>query len=588
MAPPRLVVLRMIAPGLATSGAIIRKTTSRGGTIAVVGLERGVEGEAIVQITNEATGHYMFARAGADGSFAAEIAGRDKDRLAITVSDGAENTSDVLSLEPASPQGWRFGVIGDSIAAATHTNDICGGGDELMNCLQKRLGAHDSTWSYAAGDKSWSISRLAGYTPAAVISAAADSAKWEDALSQAQSIFLTETDVEQVNQVFIGLGANDVCPSFGHDYGGDLTIIAQHIDNTLTYLTNAMAGRPDAAIYMSGTPDMVRFRDVMHHRQHNFVFTSCQALWDLDVNSIQAEARDSLCKGELGFVCDILPANLENELVEAFINSEFDQNNVDEGPCGRVLSSANSAAQRLEAREFNIALNQLMAEKAAQYNGQNNVSVLFTNALFDVPVEPYMVSQLDCYHPSRAGQLQIAQTIWKGLNSAHARTDRYFFDAFENPDKCSQEFTQWGGQCWVDGGAQRGFESRIIGSGRYRLAKNTSRNRTHWVERTVGDLSAKSAAWISFKHRRIRVDDRGDRVDFYVYDADGADGRLPGWVRLDQFRGPGRDVGVHTGRYYDLTPYLSPGLKIRFQTNNAKSMKDGDGLEWDNVSIFAW
>ena len=62
----------------------------------------------------------------------------------------------------------------------------------------------------------------------------------------------------------------------------------------------------------------------------------------------------------------------------------------------------------------------------------------------------------------------------------------------------------------------------------------------------------------------------------------------PGWVQLDVFRGGGVDVGVHNGEYYDLTPFLSPELKVRFLTNNAKSMENGDGLQWDNFSIFAW
>ena len=379
-----------------------------------------------------------------------------------------------------------------------------------------------------------------------------------------------------------------MCAESGHFYGGDLGTIAQHVDNTLTYLTDAMAGRTGATVYMAGAPDMVKFRDMMHRRKHNIMFQNCQALWDLDVNAIQAEARDSLCVGELGAFCSVLPADIENELLDLFLDSLFDQNDVDEGPCGRVLNGANTPEQRLEARDFNIALNDLLAQKAAQYNGRNNVSVMFTNALFDLAIEPYMISQLDCYHPSRAGQLAIAQTIWQGLDAAYTPTDRYFFDAFENPDKCTQEFTTWAGQCWVDGGATSGFDSRIASDGWYRLYKDTDNDVSRWVERSVGDVSGKISAWLSFKHRRVDFDDDGDRVDFFVYDADGGDGRPPGWVQLDSFRGSGVDVGVHNGRYYDLTPFLSPELKVRFRTNNAKSMENGDGLQWDNFSIFAW
>ena len=369
--------------------------------------------------------------------------------------------------EPPLPLLWRFGVVGDSIAAATHTNDMCGSGDELMNCLRNRLGAHDPAWSYAAGDQVWSLGQLAGYNSAAILSAADDGAEWKDALQQAQSLFANETGLEQINQVFIGLGSNDVCAEFGHLYDGDLERIAQHIDNTLTYLTDAMAGRSAAVVYLSATPDITGFRDLMFARQHNFVFNSCQALWDLDVDALQSEARDSLCKGELGTVCDVLPAELQRELLDLLLDSVLDQNNLDEGPCGRVLSSANSDQQRLEARQYNIALNQLMADKAADYDGRNGVQVLFSAALFEASLAPYMVSQVDCYHPSRAGQLVIARTIWQGFEPAQLRTDSYYYDAFENPDPCSQEFTDWAGQCWVDGGEPSGFDAWIGDDGWY-------------------------------------------------------------------------------------------------------------------------
>jgi hypothetical protein len=387
--------------------------------------------------------------------------------------------------------------------------------------------------------------------------------------------------------VFIGLGSNDVCAEFGHPYAGDLAAIAQHMDNTLTYLSDAMAGRPGAAVYLSGTPDIVGFRDLMAARQHDLAFTSCQGLWDLDVGSLRSEARDSLCKGELGAACEALPADLQDELLDLLLNSVLDQNNVDEGPCGRVLSSANGEQQRREAREYNMALNALMADKAVEYDGRNAVRVLFSNALFEATLEPYMVSQIDCYHPSRAGQLVIAQAIWQGFHPTDARTDRYFYDSFDSTDKCGQAFTDWGG-CWIDGGAPAGFDSWIGDDGWYRLLKDTDNNMSHWVERSVGDLSGASALWLSFRHRRTGMDDGGDRVDFLVYDADGDGARPPGWTGIDAFAGPGVDVGVHSGEYYDLSPYLSADLRIRFQTNDARSMENGDGLKWDNISLFAW
>jgi len=581
------VTLDSIAPSPAGLDAITRGAAI-GGRIGVVGLAGSVEAAATLYVTNQATSEQVSTPAGEDGAFSVQIAGQDSDLLTLVVGDAAGNSSAPVILEAPLPLLWRFGVIGDSIAAATHSNDMCGSGDELMNCLRKRLGDHDPAWSYAAGDQVWSLGRLAGYNTTAILSAADDGAEWKDALQQAQSLFQNETGLEQINQVFIGLGSNDVCAEFGHQYDGDLELIAQHIDNTLTYLTDTMAGRSAAVIYISATPDIGGFRDLMATRRHNFVFSSCQALWDLDVDALQAEARDSLCKGELGSVCDVLPADLQRELLDLLLDSVLDQNNLDEGPCGRVLSSANSDQQRLEARQYNLALNQLMAQKAAAYDSRNGVQVLFSDALFDTPLAPYMVSQVDCYHPSRAGQLVIARSIWQGFEPARVRTDSYYYDAFENPDQCSQEFTDWAGQCWVDGGEPSGFDAWIGDDGWYRLLKDTDNNVSHWVERRVGDVSEKSAVWLSFKHRRTGMDDSGDRVEFLVYDADGGDGRLPGWVALDAFQGPGIDVGVHSGEYYDLTPYRSADLWIRFQTNDARSMENGDGLKWDNLSLFAW
>jgi hypothetical protein len=581
------VILDTLAPEMANPG-LVTLTTSMGMTIAVEGLAGSVEAGASVEITNTPSGESAAVAADAAGAFSVGIAGKAGDLVTIIVRDRAGNASDPLTLEAPVPAASRFGVIGDSMATALHANDMCGSGDELLNCLRKRLGFHDPVWSYAAGDRSWSVDRLAGFTPATVVSAAADGAEWNDALGQAQAIVQSETGAEPVWRVFIGLGANDVCAESGHFYGGDLERIAQHIDATLTYLTDAMAGRPGARIDMAGILDIVKFRDAMHDRRHNYLFNSCQALWDLDVDAIQTEARDSLCKGELGQLCDALPADLESELLDMFIDSEFDQNNVDEGPCGRVLNGANTAEQRAEAREFNIALNALLGRKAAEYDQRNGVSVRFTDALFAMPIEPYMVSQLDCFHPSRAGQLAIAQTIWQGLDAGYTRTDSYYFDDFENPDKCVQEFTSWAGSCWVDGGTLDGFDSFIASDGWYRLLKDTDNNVSHWVERTLGDVSGKSAAWLSFRHVRTGLDDSGDRVALFVFDADGSDSSPPGWVQLDSFAGPGVDVGLHNGEYYDLTPFLSADMKIRFQTNNARSMENGDGLKWDNVSVFAW
>ena len=91
--------------------------------------------------------------------------------------------------------------------------------------------------------------------------------------------------------------------------------------------------------------------------------------------------------------------------------------------------------------------------------------------------------------------------------------------------------------------------------------------------RHVGDLSDMAGAWVSFNHKRENLDDGEDRVYFKVY-KDGL------WHQLDRFNGSGNDVGEHAGKYYDLTPYLSSDLRIMFETENQRSMKNGDRVKF--------
>jgi hypothetical protein len=155
-----------------------------------------------------------------------------------------------------------------------------------------------------------------------------------------------------------------------------------------------------------------------------------------------------------------------------------------------------------------------------------------------------------------------------------------WYDEFENNDGCSQEFGAPWASCWYDYG-DTGFDIKVDDQGWLKVEKDTGDQRRHFVERDVGDLSGMSAAWMSFNHKRENLDDGGDRVYFKVY-KDGV------WYLLDQFQGPGNDLGEHAGNYYDLTPYISSDLRIMFETENQASMKDGDRVKFDNFNIFAW
>jgi hypothetical protein len=478
----------------------------------------------------------------------------------------------------AEPTG-KIGLIGDSLMVATNTDDMCGGGGELPKCFDQKFGRHDLAWSHGGGGHAWSIARRLGYSPAQVINAADDGEQWKDALKQAQGI----TEVPGVDAVFINMGGNDVCQAFGHDYGGDLAKIEQYIDATLSHLVEALS--PGSRIYWSGVVDILGFRNEMVDRRHNYMFKSCQGLWDLDSNEVTVPAAKSICKDQASDFDDLCGSVTDRKwardfIVDRLLDYYLDRLGVKEGPCGSVLDSANTGAERAAARRFNKDLNALLAQKAAQYDGVNGIGIAFTNILYNVEIQPNYVSRLDCYHPSRAGQMKLAQELWAAFAPASESRYVFWYDGFSDQDSCSQDFGSSWASCWVDFGGP-GFDIRVDDQGWLKVQKNTDQKHRRRVVRRVGDLSDMTRAWISFSHKREKLDDGGDRVYFKVY-KDGV------WHEVDRFKGSGVDVGEHTGKYYDLRPFISSDLRIMFQTSNHRSMKEGDRVKFDNISLFAW
>jgi hypothetical protein len=78
-----------------------------------------------------------------------------------------------------------------------------------------------------------------------------------------------------------------------------------------------------------------------------------------------------------------------------------------------VLNSSASASQRAAAAAFNGQLNSLLQSKVAQYNQVNGVSFNFDHdGLYNYQFTSRDVSHLDCFHPSKQGQHNIAATVW--------------------------------------------------------------------------------------------------------------------------------------------------------------------------------
>ncbi|UCD82364.1 MAG: hypothetical protein JSW26_13340 [Desulfobacterales bacterium] len=368
-------------------------------------------------------------------------------------------------------------------------------------------------------------------------------------------------------------------------WDNDLGRIAGHIDDVLMLLSEKLP--LSGKIYWSGVSDISKFRDLMVHRKHDHALKECQYLWNLDFSSdrLQGDAKNSLCIGELGYVCELLPDEILDQLLDIYLN-EFQKTFDSDAPCGRMLDSRSTQAEREEARRFNKSLNDLMEQKAAQYQGRNGVDINFTQILWysaDL-IRPYFISRLDCYHPNRLGQLKLAQIIWQGHHPDFSPTDTYYFEGFDSDDRCRQEFTTWD-SCWYDGGdGQCGdeFVCSIDNSGWYKFGKESDDKEDHWLARDVGDLSDKTEVWAFFKHKRDHFDnDRQDWVSFMVWTGSA-------WQVIETFREK-NDAGNHCGQYYNLTQFKNTvPFKILFHTNNSEDMKNGDKLMFDDVSVFAW
>ena len=472
-----------------------------------------------------------------------------------------------------SPEG-KLGIMGDSLALGVHASEMCGNAD-AYECAQHVLGASSPDWSYVAADKSWSIASLLGFDTAHIVAAYGGGEEWKDALDQAMTI-MTDPLVEAV---FIGLGANNVCEPQGHDYTDDLVTIAGEIDATLTYLTDTLPA--GGRIYWSGVLDVSQLRELMRKRDHNYWFETCQATWDLDANKIKDGAANDLCDHFFDHTtCQLTSAveEAKDELIKLLFNTWLDLEGVDEGPCGKVLSSHSTNGDRTETRQFNLALNQLMSDKAAQYNGRNGVAVYYSDRIFEASVNlrPYHVSRLDCFHPSRTGQMFLANETWRGFDPLSVPASRYFFDEFDSQNYCAQEYTTWG-SCWTEIGENNGPSAGDI---QINLHELQARDNDKGIRRSL-DLDGMQAAWLQFNWRREGLDNNDDYVSIDVSPDAGMT-----WYQQNLIKGDGDDYNMHRGYYNDITPYATGDTVLRFKNSN--DLGADDKVFFDNITVFGW
>ena len=261
----------------------------------------------------------------------------------------------------------------------------------------------------------------------------------------------------------------------------------------------------------------------------------------------------------------------------------FKEEGIDEGPCGKLLSSDATSQDKEEGLAFITALNELMAQKARQYSGRNGVRVLFNDRIFSdrVNFKPHHVSRFDCYHPSRTGQMFLAQEIWKGFmlqgnvfGTEQATT--VYLDEFHEKDYCNQDQTPWPA-CWIennDDGTATGGDLRIEGE-RLRVRDNARE-----IYRDA-PLPNADSAWLSFNWRRRNL----DRGEDYVVAEVSPDAGLT-WYELDRFKGDGDDHGMHRGDFYDISEHAGADMRIRFRA--APGLGGQDEVFFDNVTIQSW
>jgi hypothetical protein len=473
----------------------------------------------------------------------------------------------------ALPQG-KIGIIGDSIAAGTHSSEMCRDQD-IVDCVQDLGGLQSRDWSYAGGRQSWSIARALGYLPDRVVDASDDGEEWKDAFNQAERIMADP----EVDTVFIGLGANDICQPRGHDYSGDLEVVSSRIDETLDYLTTQLPS--GGSIYWSGVPDVVYMRDLMRDRDHNLVFKTCQATWNLDGNEVKEGVGEDACDHFFSSdFCETGGGQGEavDFLVELLLDGWLKIEGIEEGPCGKILDSESTDQDRLEARNFTAELNRLMAQKAREWSGRNEIKVYYNDRLYyaSSTVQPHHLSRFDCYHPSRSGQMKFAYEIWSGFNHGDEQVKGVFIDEFDSTDYCAQEFSDWG-SCWVETN-----DDGLATSGDIQISGNVLGMRlgSKVISRAI-DLGPVDQAWISFNRRRDDLDHLGDFVEFQISPDAGQT-----WNRLHQFAGEATDFGLHRGDYYDVSQYATADTRIRFVSSDG--MGENDRLFFDNIKINAW
>jgi hypothetical protein len=188
---------------------------------------------------------------------------------------------------------------------------------------------------------------------------AANGARWDDALSQAQNgIGGAPT------YVTVMLGGNDVCRDTILDLPSGEEIQA-HVASALAYLDqNLPAG---ASVVVVGIPDIKRLYDVAISGEGGFGLIDCSAIWQTTA---------------LGF------------------------------PCGSMLSPDNTEADRLYAQSQNELYNGIIE---LEVRNKKKLSTRVHYTFLPAATTAFSaddISSIDCFHPSGQGEALLSTMTW--------------------------------------------------------------------------------------------------------------------------------------------------------------------------------
>jgi len=481
----------------------------------------------------------------------------------------------------------RFGVIGDSLAQGAHVNDSCQHYD-IFDCLDPaggdlgRMGGHEPSWTLAAGTQSWSIPTRLGYSPSQVINESWDGAEWDDAYAQAQNI--VAAGGANVKFVLIHMGHNDVCIGANQSYP-PISIAADNMDQTLAYLTDAGRLAPGAVIAISDIVNINKMRDVMKDVDHPFLTDTCQGLWDINTTKFRNSVIEEMCVHIYNTIT-FCPKKAVKDTLKFLLDQYTDTKPT---VCGKVLASSSTDADRKEAYDYNVALNAKMKEKAAKYHGRNNVTVLFSEKLFNATIKPLMLSALDCFHANRWGQAHMGLEMWKGFDpvnddSIMVLRDQWSSQSYGNNDGLNGTFS---------GNWQEYNDDDIVYSGKIlqktvrdspgsTKALYASTGSRPGVQRSF-NIAGASKAWLSYNYRRFNMTDAYQKAKLEISDNGGSS-----WTALFTHAGStDKDYSYHRGNYIDVTDYISSNGKLDFGMRENYGGAD-KGIFFDNITVVTW